>query len=76
VSFDVCSTQEVLGGGAGVIVEQGDWNGLTDAILKLAGDEVALKKIGAAGRRRAKSLFSLPQVVERYEKAFDSVTAD
>ena len=33
VSFNVCSAREVLDGGAGKVVEQGDYEGMTNALL-------------------------------------------
>jgi glycosyltransferase involved in cell wall biosynthesis len=73
ISFDVCSSEELLGGGVGIVVPQGDWDALTQAILRTASDPEELEKLSVQSRRRAEELFRLEQVVRHYEQGLDQM---
>ena len=73
VSFDVCSAREVLeekSGGAGIVVRQGDYSGMADALLRYVTDPEARAAAGHAGSAAARNLFDPDQVVERYERIY------
>jgi glycosyltransferase involved in cell wall biosynthesis len=73
VSFDVCSAREVLeekSGGAGVVLRQGDYAGMADALIHYAMDRDAQTAAGRAGSAAAQVLFDPNQVVERYESVY------
>jgi glycosyltransferase involved in cell wall biosynthesis len=54
----------------GVLVDPGRPEEIADAILAILGDDALARRLGAAGRRRAKEAFSLPVVVARNEEFF------
>lgn len=59
VSFDVCSAREMLEEtGAGIVVPQGDFDGLVRAVTALANDPPRRAAMGAAGRAVAEERFS------------------
>ena len=73
VSFDVCSAHEMLvekSGGAGAVLDQGDYAGMAKALIHFALDPAAQAAAGEAGSRAARELFDADQVVERYEQVY------
>lgn len=73
VSFDVCSAREVLehqSGRAGVVVEQGDYIGMAEALLRFVTNEEERRLASSAGSALARSLFNPADVVERYERVY------
>lgn len=58
----------VVDGETGLLCQPGDIGGLTRAIVELAGDEALRSRLGEAGRRRAKELFSVERHVDQMEK--------
>lgn len=73
VSFDVCSAHEMLvekSGGAGAVLDQGDYAGMAKALIHFALDPAAQAAAGEAGSRAARDLFDADQVVERYEQVY------
>jgi glycosyltransferase involved in cell wall biosynthesis len=77
VSFDVCSAREVLQErGCGVVVESGNHEALAEAIARLASDEDARARLGAAGGRAARELFDPSEVVAAYERLYLSLAGN
>ena len=60
----------VINSETGLLCQPGDVEGLTRAILELAGDESLRSSLGEAGQRRAKELFSVEHHVVQMEKVF------
>jgi glycosyltransferase involved in cell wall biosynthesis len=58
----------VVDGETGLLCEPGDVEGLTRAILELAGDKVLRVLFGEAGRKRATTLFGVERHVAQMEK--------
>jgi len=52
----------------GLLCQPGDVEGLTRAILELAGDKALRDRLGEAGRERARELFSVERHVHRMEQ--------
>ena len=74
VSFDVCSAREILedqSGGAGMVIQGGDYDGLTNAIIAYCQDRDLAADAGQKGRATALRLFARDDVVARYEKAYE-----
>jgi glycosyltransferase involved in cell wall biosynthesis len=61
-------SEMVVDGETGLLCQPGDIGGLTRAIVELAGDEALRSRLGEAGRRRAKELFSVERHVDQMEK--------
>jgi glycosyltransferase involved in cell wall biosynthesis len=60
----------VINSETGLLCQPGDVEGLTRAILELAGDESLRSSLGEAGQRRATELFSVEHHVVQMEKVF------
>jgi len=78
VSFDVCSARELLesqSGGAGQVVDIGDYEGMTNAILEYCRDRDLASKAGKRGHETASRLFARDEVVRRYEQVYEMLTA-
>ena len=78
VSFDVCSAREVLeeeAAGAGMVLNQGDYPGMTGALLHYAQDAEARAAAGEAGSTTARRLFDADRVVERYARVYRQLDA-
>ena len=57
----------LIDGETGLLCQPGDVEGLTRIILAAAGDEALRNRMGEAGRRRARELFSVERHVNRME---------
>jgi glycosyltransferase involved in cell wall biosynthesis len=57
--------EEVVEGETGLLVEPGDAKALADAIERLAGDPVLRRRLGVAGRDRARALYDERVVIRR-----------
>ena len=65
----------VAAGETGVVLPSGDVEGLSAAMLELAGDGELRRRLGDAGCRRARRLFSVDEHVDRMEQALLSAAA-
>lgn len=73
VSFDVCSARELLeeqSGGAGTVVRAGDYDGMSEAIIRYCSDPALALKAAEAGAETASRLFAPDSVVRRYEQVY------
>lgn len=76
VSFDVCSAREVLereSGGAGRVVDMGDYGAMADAIVDYCKNREYAADAGRKGQSAAARLFAGDAVVDRYERVYDSL---
>ena len=62
-------------GRSGTLLEPGDWEGMTQAIIALLEDETRLKQWGAAARQRVLDSFTWPDSVRRYADSIEEVVA-
>jgi glycosyltransferase involved in cell wall biosynthesis len=77
VSFDVCSAREMLeerSGGAGTVVQMGDFAGMASAALAYCTFPQDAAKAGAAGAAAAACLFEPERVVQKYENVYRLLT--
>ena len=58
----------VVNGETGLLCQPGDVGGLARAIVEMAGDEALRIRLGEAGRKRARDLFSVERHVEKMEE--------
>jgi len=65
--------ETVVDGATGLLVEEGDVQGLADAILQLATMGALRRRMGAAGRRRAESTYDLREQRRRLEGLYVSI---
>ncbi len=65
--------ESVEDGTTGLIVNPGDVDSLSRAILKLVQDEKLRNQMGAAGRRRSEKLFNIDQNVARIERVYEEL---
>lgn len=76
VSFDVCSAREMLedqAGGAGIVVNSGDHEAMTRAIVGYCRDRKEAESAGKKGRAAASRLFAPDAVVSRYETIYQQL---
>jgi glycosyltransferase involved in cell wall biosynthesis len=74
VSFDISSAREILqqeSGGAGVVVESGDFEAMADSIIRYCHEPELAAVAGERGRATAARLFAPETVVNRYERVYD-----
>jgi len=64
----------VVEGETGYLVPPTSPSALSTSIVELLGDEGLRARMGAAGRKRVKALFSLSAMVEQYERLYDECT--
>jgi glycosyltransferase involved in cell wall biosynthesis len=60
-------------GETGLLVRPGDPKVLADALLRVIGDGSLAKRLGEAGRERAKRLFSWDSIAERHLEVYERV---
>jgi glycosyltransferase involved in cell wall biosynthesis len=58
----------------GLLVDAGDWQGLSRALDELLSDPARARALGEAGRRRARERFSVARMAERTLALYESVT--
>ena len=63
----------VVDGETGLLCQPGDVEGLTRAILEIAGNETRRGLLGEAGRKRARELFSVERHLDRMESVLMAV---
>lgn len=63
----------VVDGETGILVERGDSDGLAAAICKLQADPHLRERMGAAGRERARRLFTWERSVARLQELYDGI---
>jgi glycosyltransferase involved in cell wall biosynthesis len=74
VATNVGGTSEaVLDGETGFLVEPGDVEGVTQALVALAADGERAAAMGDAGRRRQRERFSGDAMVDGYLAAFEEI---
>lgn len=79
VSFDVCSARELLesqSGGAGLVVNVGDYQGMIEAILGYCRNPDLAASAGKKGRATSSRLFTSDSVVARYERVYEMLEGD
>jgi len=76
VAYDGGGVPEMVAAGeTGVVLPSGDVEGLSAAMLELAGDGELRRRLGDAGCRRAQRLFSVERHVDRMERTLLSAAA-
>lgn len=63
----------VIEGTTGLLVEYGDTRQLQEALLALASDTALRHRLGAEGRRRAETMFTLQKMVSRTLEIYEEV---
>jgi glycosyltransferase involved in cell wall biosynthesis len=63
-------------GTTGLLVEGGDAAGLADAISRLLADDGLRRRMGAAGRERARSVFLWERILERLVGLYEEILAE
>jgi len=67
--------ETVVAGRTGLLVGDGDVDGFAQAMLRLAGDGVLRRRMGAAARDHQQSEFSLERMLQRYETLYAGLPA-
>ncbi len=73
VATAVGGVPDIVAGDTGVLVEPSDPVALAEAVRALLDDPARAARLGAAGRARAESLFSLGAHVDAVERVYDEV---
>jgi glycosyltransferase involved in cell wall biosynthesis len=76
VSFDISSARELLemqSGGAGKVVDFGDYEAMTSAIFEYCSDRQLATGAGEKGRAAASRLMSTGEVIRRYESVYEAL---
>lgn len=74
VSFDVCSAREMLTeSGAGVVLSQGDYSGLTDVLIGLAHNTALRSDMGIRGRIVAESRFNAVRIAAAWRSVYTAI---
>jgi len=63
----------VAGGESGILVQAGDYRGLTTAIVTLLQDSRVASRLGEGGRQRAANQFDWSIIVARYQAVFEQL---
>jgi colanic acid/amylovoran biosynthesis glycosyltransferase len=72
VSFAAAGNPEAVANGeTGFLAAERDWNGLAEHILLLLENDALYRKFGAAGRRRARTLFDLQKQTDALEEIYE-----
>jgi sugar transferase (PEP-CTERM/EpsH1 system associated) len=66
----------VVDGQTGKLVPSGDVEAMAECITNLAADPSRAAVMGAAGRRRAETYFSLPAMVDAYQRLYDRLLGE
>ncbi len=74
VSTDVGGVSEAVGD-TGLLVSPRDPEGMANAFIRLLEDDDLRRRLGAAARERALLLFTLDEMVERYNKVYENLAA-
>lgn len=72
VAYDTGAISEVLDD-VGLLVKEGDIDGLTGAIIRLIKDENLRKKLGRMGRKRAEEKFDRKKTAKKIQKIYQEV---
>jgi L-malate glycosyltransferase len=75
VATRIDGPREIVTRDTGLLVDVDDVNGLADAILELARDPGRRERMGAAGRERVASSFTLEQQAEAVDRAYRGTVA-
>ncbi|MDQ2642204.1 MAG: glycosyltransferase family 4 protein [Myxococcota bacterium] len=76
IAFDFCSAREVLERhGAGIVMNQGDFRGLLDAVRQLAEDLPRRQRCAEQAVRAARSLFRASDVAGAYDELYERLAA-
>lgn len=76
VATDVGGARAVVADSvSGLLVSADDQDSLADAVLKLAGDAELRRRMGAEGRKRAVSRFTLERLVEDHARLYSALLA-
>ena len=74
VAFNTCGLPDVVvDGETGLLVKPFDTQAMAGALLRLFHDDELAKRMGKAGRERAKNLWSYPVVAKQYLELYSSV---
>ncbi len=72
VAYNISSNPEIVADNeTGFLVEFGDLDSFTNKIVLLAKDKILREKIGANGRKRVESLFTIEQTVYNLQKLLE-----
>ncbi len=74
VSTEVGGVAEAVGE-AGLLVAPRDPEAMAEALLRLLADDELRRRLGAAARKRALSLFTLDEMTSRYRDVYDELSA-
>jgi len=73
ISFDVDGAREVVDETTGVLLPPGDVDGLVAGIERLAADADLRARLGAAGRKKCREMFSHNHMIDRIEQVYRSL---
>lgn len=63
----------VIAGVTGTLSAEGDWGGVAEAVVHLLDNPEAMKKMGAAARKRVETLFNLSDRLDQFAALFRSM---
>lgn len=69
------SSEAIVDGISGVLVQPGDAVALAHALAKLASDPVLCAKLGRAARTKARELYSIEQRMQAFSRLYDELTS-
>jgi glycosyltransferase involved in cell wall biosynthesis len=73
ISFDVCSAREILlSNNCGLVVKQGDYQGICNAVCSLIHDGVKLNQMSVNAKATARKLFDKQEIIRQYEDVYQS----
>lgn len=71
ISFDVCSAREILlSNNCGLVVKQGDYQGICNAVCSLIHDRVKLNQMSVNAKAAARNLFNKQEIIRQYEDLY------
>lgn len=74
VGYAVGGLPEVIGD-CGILVHPGDRDALADGVVQALGDDALRARLGACGRQRASSVFSIERLVEAMKRRYREAAA-